>query len=92
MAAKPEIILVHGAWADGLAGTKLSSDFRTRAIGVTAAQLPLTTLSDDIAAVERSAARTSGPFVLVSHAVPLPRAPISGVRNARLKSLVSSTR
>jgi len=86
MAAKPEIILVHGAWADGSCWNEIILRLSHKGYRATAAQLPLTTLSDDIAAVERSAARTSGPFVLVSHAYA--GAPISGVRNARLKSLV----
>ena len=85
MATKPEIILAHGAWADGSCWNEIILRLSHKGYRVTAAQLPLTTLSDDIAAVERAAARTSGPFVLVSHAYA--GAPISGVRNVRLKSL-----
>jgi pimeloyl-ACP methyl ester carboxylesterase len=85
MATKPEIVLVHGAWADGSCWNEIILRLSHKGYRVTAAQLPLTTLSDDIAAVERSADRTSGHFVLASHAYA--GAPISAVRNERLKSL-----
>jgi hypothetical protein len=85
MTAKPAIILVHGAWADGSCWNDIILRLSYSGYLVTAAQLPLTSLSDDIAAVERAAARSAGPFVLVSHAYA--GAPISGVRNERLKSL-----
>jgi pimeloyl-ACP methyl ester carboxylesterase len=85
MTDKPAIILVHGAWADGSCWNDIILRLSHKGYRVTAAQLPLTSLSDDIATIERTAARTSGPFVLVSHAYA--GAPISGVRNERLKSL-----
>lgn len=85
MTDKPAIILAHGAWADGSCWNQIILRLVHKGYAVTAAQLPLTSLSDDIAAIERSAARTDGPFVLVSHAYA--GAPVSGVRNQRLKSL-----
>lgn len=85
MTAKPAIILAHGAWADGSCWNEIILRLSHKGYAVTAAQLPLTRFSDDIAAIERSAARTGGPFVLVSHAYA--GAPVSGVRNQRLKSL-----
>jgi pimeloyl-ACP methyl ester carboxylesterase len=85
MAPKPWIVLVHGAWADGSCWNEIILRLANKGYPVIAAQIPLTSLAQDIAAVERTAARTRGPFVLVSHAYA--GAPISGVKDERLKSL-----
>ena len=43
--------LVHGAWADGSSWNKVTRDLQARGFRVVAAQLPLTSLSEDVAAV-----------------------------------------
>jgi pimeloyl-ACP methyl ester carboxylesterase len=50
------IVLVHGAWADGSSWREVM------------APLPLTSLEDDVAALERTLERLAGPVVLVGHA------------------------
>ena len=61
-----------------------------RGVGVIAAPIPLTSLGDDVTALERVIDRTAGPVVLVSHAYA--GAVISSARNSRVKALVLSTR
>jgi pimeloyl-ACP methyl ester carboxylesterase len=62
------IVLVHGAWADGSSWTPVIERLQSRGLKVLAAPIPLTSLSDDVAALERALARTEGPVVLVAHA------------------------
>ncbi|MCW5714303.1 MAG: alpha/beta hydrolase [Bauldia sp.] len=61
------VVLVHGAWADG-SGWQAVYDLLVAA-GYTVAivQNPLTSLADDVAAVDRVLARMSGPTILVGH-------------------------
>ena len=68
MAAKVNVVLVHGAWADGSSWEKVIRGLWTAGLKSIAAPLPLTSLTDDVAALERSVERISGPIVLVGHA------------------------
>jgi len=61
------IILVHGAWADGSSWSKIIPLLSAKGFHVTAVQLPLTSLADDAAAVKRALALEAGPVVLVGH-------------------------
>ena len=47
------VVLVHGAWADGSCWQKVILPLQKEGLGVICAPLPLTSLSDDIAALER---------------------------------------
>ncbi len=61
------IVLVHGAWADG-SGWRNIYDILTRdGYTVSIVQSPLTSLADDVAAVKRVLARQDGPVILVGH-------------------------
>jgi pimeloyl-ACP methyl ester carboxylesterase len=61
------VVLVHGAWADG-AGWKGVYDILTdRGYNVSIVQNPLTTFADDVAATDRVLARQDGPVLLVGH-------------------------
>jgi pimeloyl-ACP methyl ester carboxylesterase len=61
------VVLVHGAWADG-AGWKGVYDILTsRGYSVSIVQNPTTTFADDVAATDRVLARQDGPVVLVGH-------------------------
>ncbi len=55
------IVLVHGAWADGSSWNKLILLLETRGFHVTAVHLPFTTLADDVATVKRTLALQDGP-------------------------------
>ncbi len=61
------VILVHGAWADGSSWSKIIPLLTAKGLNVTAVQLPLTSLADDAATVKRALALESGPVVLVGH-------------------------
>jgi len=80
------IVMVHGAWADGSSWSRVIGPLWARGFKVIAAPIPLTSLSDDVKALDRVLDRTSGPVVLVSHAYA--GAVISATANARVKSLV----
>jgi pimeloyl-ACP methyl ester carboxylesterase len=62
------IVLAHGAWADGSSWDKVIRGLRTAGLKSVAAPLPLTALTDDVAALERTLDRVSGPVVLAGHA------------------------
>jgi pimeloyl-ACP methyl ester carboxylesterase len=61
------VVLVHGAWADGSCWSKVLLQLRDNGIEATAAQIPLTSLPDDIAVVRRHLSTISEPTILVGH-------------------------
>src|ERR1035441_1926987 len=61
------VILVHGAWADGSSWSKVIPLLEAKGLKVTAVQLPLTSLADDVATVKRAFALQDGPFLLEGH-------------------------
>ena len=89
MSAFPQnssIILVHGAWADGSCWSNVILPLQRQALNVVCAPIPLTSLTSDIAALNQTLERTSGPVVLVGHAYA--GAVIAGTAEKRVKSLV----
>lgn len=80
------IVLVHGAWADGSCWKDVILPLERQGFKVTCAPIPLTSLSDDIAALSRALERTSGPVVLAGHAYG--GAVIAGPGEDRVKALV----
>lgn len=80
------VVLVHGAWADGSSWTRVIKPLQSRGLRVLAAPIPLTSLSDDVAALERTLERTEGPVVLAAHAYA--GAVIGASINERVQSLV----
>jgi len=79
-------ILVHGAWADGSSWARVVGPLQREGLRVICAPIPLTSLRDDAAALERVIDRTKGPIILVGHAYA--GAVIAEVHNARIKALV----
>ena len=61
------VILVHGAWADGSSWAKIIPLLTAKGMTVTAVQLPLTSFEADVAAVSRAIALAQGDVVLVGH-------------------------
>lgn len=80
------VILVHAAWADGSCWTNVILPLQQRGLRTICAPIPMTTLSDDAAALGRVLERTSGPVVLVGHAYS--GAVIAAVQEERVRSLV----
>ena len=67
MAQKTNVVLVHGAWADGSSWGKVIPLLQQKGFNVIAAQIPLTSLADDIAVTRNLVAAQEGPTVLVGH-------------------------
>ncbi|MCC6984111.1 MAG: alpha/beta hydrolase [Bauldia sp.] len=61
------IVLVHGAWADGSGWRAVYDALVAEGYSVSAVQNPLTSLADDVAAVDRVLDRQDGPAILVGH-------------------------
>src|SRR5215475_7232115 len=61
------IVLVHGAFADGTSWAKVIPILEARGFHVVAVQNPLTSLSDDVNATRRIIAMQDGPVILVGH-------------------------
>ena len=80
------VVLVHGAWADGSSWAKVIEKLSTEKIKSVAAPLPLTSFADDIAALERTLERLSGSVVLVAHAYA--GAVIGASKSEKVKGLV----
>jgi pimeloyl-ACP methyl ester carboxylesterase len=83
------VVLTHGAWADGSSWTRVMSPLIAAGHRVTAAPLALTSFEADVAAVERTLERVTGPIVLVAHAYA--GAVIAAARNERVAALVYIT-
>ena len=67
MSEKPNIMLVHGAWADGTCWSKVILLLQAKGYEVTAAQIPLFSLEGDIEVTRRLLANQPAPTVLVGH-------------------------
>jgi pimeloyl-ACP methyl ester carboxylesterase len=80
------VVLVHGAWADGSSWNDVIGPLLSKGLSVIAAPIPLTSLSQDIAALDRALERTGGPVILVAHAYA--GAVIASTTNERIRSLV----
>jgi pimeloyl-ACP methyl ester carboxylesterase len=67
MSSNLNVVLVHGAWADGSSWSKVIPPLRAEGLNVVAAQIPLTSLADDIEVTRRLLRHVTGPTVLVGH-------------------------
>jgi pimeloyl-ACP methyl ester carboxylesterase len=67
MTAISNVILVHGAWADGSSWAKVIPLLTAKGLAATAVQLPLTSYDADVATVQRAIALADGEVVLVGH-------------------------
>jgi pimeloyl-ACP methyl ester carboxylesterase len=61
------IVLVHGAFADGSSWSKVIPLLHAKGYHVTSVAIPLTSFADDVAATKRAIAAEDGPVVLVGH-------------------------
>jgi pimeloyl-ACP methyl ester carboxylesterase len=80
------VVLVHGAWADGSSWAKVIRGLWAAGLKSVAVPLPLTSLTDDVAALERTIERVAGAIVLVGHAYA--GAVIAETRSQKVKALV----
>jgi pimeloyl-ACP methyl ester carboxylesterase len=80
------VVLVHGAWADGSSWNRVILPLLQQGLKVTCAPIPLTSLSDDAAALNRVAGRTDGPILVAGHAYA--GAVIAATTDEKVRSLV----
>ena len=83
---KITVVLVHGAWAECASWKEVILPLQREGLGVVCAPIPLTSLSDDVAALYRALGRIEGDVVLVGHAYA--GAVIGATKNHRVKLLI----
>jgi len=67
MTTRPNIVLVHGAWADGSSWSSVIERLQAHGYHVTAPQFPLTSLADDVARLRQILDLQDGPTVVAGH-------------------------
>jgi pimeloyl-ACP methyl ester carboxylesterase len=67
MGDRPNIVLVHGAWADGSSWSAVIERLQADGYRITAPQFALTKLADDVARLRHVLTRQDGPTVVVGH-------------------------
>lgn len=65
--SKPNIVLVHGAWADGSSWSAVVQRLQETGYNVMAPQFPLTSLADNLARLRQVLAVQNGPTIVVGH-------------------------
>src|ERR1700751_319841 len=66
-ASVKNIVLVHGAFADGSSWSKVIPLLQAKGLHVTSVGTPHTSFADDLAATKRAIAAEDGPVILVGH-------------------------
>jgi pimeloyl-ACP methyl ester carboxylesterase len=84
--SKITVVLVHGAWAECASWAEIILPLQSYGVAVSCAPIPLTTLSDDVNALDRALNRIEGDIVLAGHAYA--GAVIGGTKNERVKLLI----
>ena len=67
MSASPNIVLVHGAWADGSSWSAVIGQLQERGYRVIAPQFPESTLADDVARLRQVLELQDGPTIVAGH-------------------------
>ena len=67
MSKKPNVVLVHGAWADGSSWSGVIQALQADGYTVTAPQFPETSLTADVARLRQVLRRQDGPTVVAGH-------------------------
>jgi pimeloyl-ACP methyl ester carboxylesterase len=67
MTAQPNIVLVHGAWADGSCWSAVIERLQASGYNVTAPQFPESSLAADVARLRQVLHRQDGPTIVVGH-------------------------
>jgi pimeloyl-ACP methyl ester carboxylesterase len=91
MTENVNVVLVHGAWADGSCWSKVIPLLEAKGLRVTAAQIPLTSLEDDAAVTRRLLSSIAGPTILVGHSYGGAVITAAGVDSPNVKALVYIT-
>jgi pimeloyl-ACP methyl ester carboxylesterase len=67
MNASPDIVLVHGAWADGSSWSAVIERLQADGYTVTAPQFPLVTLAEDVVRLRQVLTRQDRPTIVAGH-------------------------
>jgi len=67
MTNPPNVVLIHGAFADGSSWSAVIEDLQAKGYEVTAPQFPLTSLTDDLARLRQVLAWLDGPTIVAGH-------------------------
>jgi pimeloyl-ACP methyl ester carboxylesterase len=67
MSDRPNIVLVHGAWADGSCWSGVIERLQAQSLPVRAPQFPLTSIADDVARLRQVLEFQDGPTIVVGH-------------------------
>jgi pimeloyl-ACP methyl ester carboxylesterase len=67
MTEQPNVVLIHGAFADGSSWSAVVEALQAKGYAVTATQFPLTSLADDVTRLRQALAWQDGPTVVVAH-------------------------
>jgi pimeloyl-ACP methyl ester carboxylesterase len=67
MSDKPNVVLVHGAWADGSSWSAVIESLQAKGYSVTAPQFPESSVANDVARLREVLVRQSGPTVVAGH-------------------------
>ncbi len=86
--AKATAILVHAAWADGSSWNKVTEELQRKGVNVVAAQIPLTSFTDDVASLRKVLLRQEGPLVLAGHSYGGAVITAAAAGNPKVKALV----
>ena len=65
--SKPNIVLIHGAWADGSCWSAVIESLQAKGYNVSAPQFPENALADDVARLRQVLNRQDGPTLVVGH-------------------------
>lgn len=84
--SKITVVPVHGAWAECASWAEIILPLQKEGLDVVCAPIPLTSLGEDVAALDRALGRIEGDLVLVGHAYA--GAVVGAAKNARVKLLV----
>ena len=82
------VVLAHAAWADASSWNKIIPQLQRIGLQVMSAQLPLTSLLDDVAALQQALARARGPVVLAAHSYGGAVITAAAVGKSQVKALV----
>ena len=80
------VVFAHGAWADESSWSKVTAMLHSKGIKAVTFSLPLSSLADDVAALDNTLAQIDGPVVLVGHAYA--GAVIASTHSDKVKALV----
>lgn len=82
------VVLVHAAWADGSSWNKVIGELQRKGFNVVAAQIPLTSFTDDVAELKRVLLRQKGLVILAGHSYGGAVITAAATGDANVKALV----